>query len=89
MQRLEVSGAVRPIYGSLGVKRLRDFRIRETGTGQQVAQLHVKYMMMMMMITMMMKSLIYQICLLMTINESSILYNCMKYETGAFFSPEF
>jgi len=25
MQRLEVSGAVRPIYGSLGVKRLRTF----------------------------------------------------------------
>jgi len=25
MQRLEVSGAVRPIYGSLGVKRLRNF----------------------------------------------------------------
>ena len=24
MQRLEVSGAVRPIYGSLGVKRLSD-----------------------------------------------------------------
>ena len=24
MQRLEVSGAVRPIYGSLAVKRLRD-----------------------------------------------------------------
>ena len=24
MQRLEVSGAVRPIYGSLGVKRLRE-----------------------------------------------------------------
>ena len=24
MQRLEVSGAVRPIYGSLGVKRLID-----------------------------------------------------------------
>ena len=24
MQRLEVSGEVRPIYGSLGVKRLRD-----------------------------------------------------------------
>ena len=23
MQRLEVSGAVRPIYGSLGVKRIR------------------------------------------------------------------
>ena len=27
MQRLEVSGAVRPIYGSLGVKRLREFVI--------------------------------------------------------------
>ena len=26
MQRLEVSGAVRPIYGSLGVKRLISFR---------------------------------------------------------------
>jgi hypothetical protein len=26
MQRLEVSGAVRPIYGSLGVKRLRKIR---------------------------------------------------------------
>jgi len=26
MQRLEVSGAVRPIYGSLGVKRLIQFR---------------------------------------------------------------
>ena len=26
MQRLEVSGAVRPIYGSLGVKRLMIFR---------------------------------------------------------------
>jgi len=25
MQRLEVSGEVRPIYGSLGVKRLRQF----------------------------------------------------------------
>ena len=24
MQRLEVSGAVRPIYGSLGVKRLKE-----------------------------------------------------------------
>ena len=31
MQRLEVSGAVRPIYGSLGVKRLinNDFGIRD------------------------------------------------------------
>jgi hypothetical protein len=27
---------------------LRDFCIRETGTGQQVAQLHDRYMMMMM-----------------------------------------
>ena len=26
MQRLEVSGAVRPIYGSLSVKRLRSVR---------------------------------------------------------------
>ena len=32
MQRLEVSGAVRPIYGSLGVKRL----IRSTYTPTQV-----------------------------------------------------
>ena len=28
MQRLEVSGAVRPIYGSLGVKRLSNYDIR-------------------------------------------------------------
>jgi hypothetical protein len=27
MQRLEVSGAVRPIYGSLGVKRLIDILV--------------------------------------------------------------
>jgi len=33
--------------------RLRDFWIRKTGTGQQVAQLHDQYMMMMMMIVMM------------------------------------
>jgi len=26
MQRLEVSGAVRPIYGSLGVKRLKEYK---------------------------------------------------------------
>jgi hypothetical protein len=32
-----------------GLKGLRDFWIRETGTGQQVAQLHDRYMMMMMM----------------------------------------
>ena len=29
MQRLEVSGAVRPIYGSLGVKRLINYGDRE------------------------------------------------------------
>jgi len=29
MQRLEVSGEVRPIYGSLGVKRLRTKRSGE------------------------------------------------------------
>jgi len=29
----------------------RDFWLRETGTGQQVAQLHDRYMMMMMMIS--------------------------------------
>ena len=29
MQRLEVSGAVRPIYGSLGVKRLRKLSVVE------------------------------------------------------------
>ena len=27
MQRLEVSGAVRPIYGSLGVKRLKRVKV--------------------------------------------------------------
>ena len=27
MQRLEVSGAVRPIYGSLGIKRLMNYTI--------------------------------------------------------------
>jgi len=32
----------------------RDFWIRETGTGQKVAQLHDRYMMMMMMTIMMM-----------------------------------
>jgi len=31
MQRLEVSGAVRPIYGSLGVRRLRSSH-RDAGT---------------------------------------------------------
>jgi len=35
------------------VGHCRDFWIRETGTGQQVAQLHGRYMMMMMMMMMM------------------------------------
>jgi hypothetical protein len=34
----------------------RDFWIRETGMGQQVAQLHDRYMMMMMMMMMMKKT---------------------------------
>jgi len=28
MQRLEVSGAVRPIYGSLGIKRLTEWEVK-------------------------------------------------------------
>jgi len=32
MQRLEVSGAVRPIYGSLGVKGLKHFQKCQTHT---------------------------------------------------------
>ena len=32
----------------------RDFWLRETGTGQQVAQLHDRYMMMMMIMMIMM-----------------------------------
>ena len=35
MQRLEVSGAVRPIYGSLGVKRLMRDKIGEKSDDQQ------------------------------------------------------
>jgi len=31
MQRLEVSGAVRPIYGSLGVKRLTQQLLERSG----------------------------------------------------------
>ena len=31
MQRLEISGAVRPIYGSLGVKRLISYEEPATG----------------------------------------------------------
>ena len=34
MQRLEVSGAVRPIYGSLGVKRLRHHILEEGWKGE-------------------------------------------------------
>ena len=35
MQRLEDSGAVRPIYGSLGVKRLIKERAQYRGEGNQ------------------------------------------------------
>jgi hypothetical protein len=37
----------------------RDFWMRETGTGQQVAQLHDRYMMMMMMMMMMLREFTY------------------------------
>ena len=40
MQRLEVSGAVRPIYGSLGVKRLKSLWI--TNVYKQVR--NIKYL---------------------------------------------
>ena len=42
MQRLEVSGAVRPIYGSLGVKELRfpDFMTRTQDGGKFVSLTH-------------------------------------------------
>ena len=39
------------------VELWRDFWIRETGTGQLVAQLHERYIMMMMMVIMMMTNL--------------------------------
>ena len=35
MQRLEVSGAVRPIYGSLGVKRLNCLTTKENDQSKQ------------------------------------------------------
>ena len=38
MQRLEVSGAVRPIYGSLGVKRLTNWE--ECGAVSRLCELH-------------------------------------------------
>jgi len=41
MQHLEVSGAVRPIYGSLGVKRLSK---RNSFRGKQKALRYVWYM---------------------------------------------
>ena len=41
----------------------RDFWIRETGTGQQVAQLHERYMMMMMMMMMMMTTMLWDMLL--------------------------
>ena len=34
MQRLEVSGTVRPIYGSLGVKRLTSMAVRAIYRGK-------------------------------------------------------
>jgi len=37
MQRLEVSGAVRPIYGSLGVKRLRGGQAFVPGRGCEMS----------------------------------------------------
>ena len=42
MQHLEVSGAVRPIYGSLGVKRLRfpDFMTTAQDGGKVVSLTH-------------------------------------------------
>ena len=40
MQRLEVSGAVRPIYGSLGVKRLSITVIPKLNTRSQ--KVHIK-----------------------------------------------
>ena len=44
MQRLEVSGAVRPIYGSLGVKRLNTTLAQggreEATSGQEVEWAH-------------------------------------------------
>ena len=42
MQHLDVSGAVRPIYGSLGVKRLKDEKsIGTSNTSFIVWRLHV------------------------------------------------
>ena len=46
MQRLEVSGAVRPIYGSLGFKRLmgsRNKRIVETSVLSTVQELAIEF----------------------------------------------
>ena len=44
----------------------RDFWIRETGTGQQVAQIHDRYMMMMMMMMMMMAAVLGDSLLVLT-----------------------
>jgi replication-associated recombination protein RarA len=44
MQRLEVSGAVRPIYGSLGVKRLSEINskyMRKKKMDKYVGQKHL------------------------------------------------
>ena len=40
MQRLEVSGAVRPIYGSLGVKRLTETRYQLQPSDKQLHTEH-------------------------------------------------
>ena len=44
MKRLGVSGAVRPIYGSLGVKRLRKSYIRNTTIEVTVALVRSVYL---------------------------------------------
>jgi len=48
----------------------RDFWIRETGTGQQVAQLHDRYMMMMMMM-MGIKVIRYLVCAFISVQKTN------------------
>ena len=43
MQRLEISGAVRPIYGSLGVKRLKE-KLVLLASGKQKDNIAIKSM---------------------------------------------
>jgi len=47
--KLTFSNTILQLAEGIMAELWRDFRIRETGTGQQVAQLHDRYMMMMMM----------------------------------------